>query len=224
MISGIFNLNGSTNLDATFYFAFGTIAMLFVAWRFIASKQTPLKQFGHGLLAYGLAFATWTYIVATHPANLDLVSTIGVIPFVAGHLLMVNAATHDWQSKNRQLAFGFGGAFLVVLFVLRTWVMPSAPGFSDQGLFYFHADPIVLLMYIVTFAGAFMTALQVVSNRIATRWLAAMTRIGFNMVVLSGAILLAASDENLQYYNGWVMLIGLLMLVVSYLRAKPTVK
>jgi hypothetical protein len=51
-----------------------------------------------------------------------------------------------------------------------------------------------------------------------------MTRIGFNMVVLSGAILLAASDETLQYYNGWVMLIGLLMLVVSYLRAKPTVK
>ncbi|MEN9739985.1 MAG: hypothetical protein RLZ72_251 [Actinomycetota bacterium] len=210
------------NSNVVTFFVLGTIALGFVGFRFLTSSGVLFRRFGIGLALYALAFAVWSVIVATQPADLQLWTTLGVLPFGVAHLFHVSAATFDWKQSNRLIALGSASTFLAVLFVLRTWVFPSTPGFSDGGLFYFNADPVVTLLYILVFAGAFMPALHVVSSHIGTRWLAALTRIGFNLVVLGAVVLLASYDDNMQYVNGFIMGGGFLGLAVSYLIARPT--
>lgn len=210
------------NLNVVTFFVLGAISLGFLGFRFLTSTGVLFRRFGVGITLYAVAFAVWSIIVATQPADLQLWTTIGVVPFGIAHLFHVSAATYDWNQSNRNIALGSASTFLAVLFVLRTWVFPSTPGFSDGGLFYFNADPVVTILYILVFAGAFMPALHVVSSHIGTRWLAALTRIGFNLVVLGAVVLLASYDDNLQFVNGFAMGAGFLGLTVSYLIARPT--
>lgn len=210
------------NANVVTFFILGTVAVGIVGFRFLSSSGVLFRRFGIGLALYALALAVWSVIVATHPADLPLWTSLGVVPFGIAHLFHVSAATYDWKQSNRLIALGSAATFLAVLFVLRTWVYPSTPGFSDGGLFYFNADPVVTMLYILVFGGAFMPALHVVSSRIDTRWLAALTRIGFNLVVLGAVVLLASYDDKLQFVNGIIMGIGMLGLAVSYLIARPT--
>lgn len=210
------------NTNVVTFFVLGTIALGFLGFRFLRADGVLFRRFGLGLALYAVAFAVWSIIVATQPADLALWTSLGVIPFGVAHFFHVSAATYDWNQSNRLIALGSASTFMAILFVLRSWVFPSTPGFSDGGLFYFNADPVVTILYILVFAGAFMPALHVVSSHIGTRWLAALTRIGFNLVVLGAVVLLASYDDNLQYVNGFVMGGGFLGLTVSYLIARPT--
>ena len=212
------------NLLVTLFFLTGAVIFAVIGFRFNQSSNKSFKHFGFGLFSFAASFLIWAGIVATQPGALELWMSIGVLPFVAGFIFLVSAATFDWNAQNRNLIFGFAAAFLVVLFVLRTWILPSAPSFSDAGLIYFNAQPLVLLLYVLVFAGGFMPAVHVVTRQIGDRLLAALTRIFFNIVVLSGVILMVASDENLQYLNGFVMLAGFYGLLVIYLPKSASAK
>ncbi|MFM6980849.1 MAG: hypothetical protein ACKOWE_05545 [Micrococcales bacterium] len=211
---------GNTNVFGFFLLAAGIFG--FLSFRFASAKKAPYTHFGFGLAAFSLAFLVWAYIVISVPSAemLSTLMTVGVVPFVAGFLLLVSSATYDWKSSNRTLILSIAVVFLVGLFVLRTFVLPSEPAFSDNGLIYFNADPIIELMYVLAFAGGFMTSLQVVSRSISDRLTAALTRIFFNVVVVCGVILLVSHDDVLQNYNGYLMLAGLVGLLVVYLPSK----
>ena len=207
-------MNGNPNV--VIFFLVGALVFALLAVRFLGVKKYPHKAFGFGMAFFALAFLVWAGIVASHPEPLDTFMSLGVLPFVAAFFALVASATYDWTQSNRRLVFVIAVVYLVGLFALRTWALPSTPGFSENGLIYFNAAPAVTLMYALAFAGSFMPALHVVTREIPNRALAALTRIFFNLVVLTGVILMVSLDDNLQNLNGVLMLAGLLGLLVLY--------
>ena len=203
------------------FFIIGTIILAFLGWRFASSPTPVFRRFGMGLACFSAGFAVWTAIVWIHPENLNLWTAVGVALFMPGYLFFLSAATSNWLPRNQQLVLVLAGAYLVALFVVRTFVAPSEPGFSERGLFYFNAQPLVLLLYIVTFVGALMPAGYVVSRNIAVPWLSRATLICFNLVILCGVVLLTSYDDELQAYNGYLMGVGFLSLFLIYLRRQP---
>ena len=206
----------SGNTDVLLFFLTGALSFGLVGARFFSVKSQPQRSFGLGLFSFALSFLVWGLVVATKANQLDTLIIVGVVPFVVGLFFLVTAATHDWLPKNRSLIYGIAAVYLVALFVLRTFTFPSTPHFSDRGLIYFGSHQLVTLMYVVAFAGAFMTALQVVSKEINDRMTGALTRILFNLVVLSGTILLVSLDDDLQYLNGYLMLAAFIALIVAF--------
>lgn len=213
------------NLNVAGFFLIGTLAFAAVAWRFFKTGVNPHKEFGAGLGLLSLAFLMFGGIVATQPAALDLWMTVAVIPLIAGFFFLVRSATFDWTSKNRAMIQVVAGVFFAVLYVARTFAFPSEPGFSKAGLIYFNAQPPVLLLYLLAFVGAFMTALQVNTLHIGNRLQAALTRIFFNVVVVCSVVLLSANnDETLQTYNGWVLVAAFVALLAVYLPGSAQAK
>ena len=212
----------SPNYMVVAFFAVGTVIMGFLGWRFITGAMPVFRQFGIGLAWCSASFAVWGVIVAMHPDNLQLWTTIGVALFVPGIFFFLGAATSGWQPRNRRLALLGAVAYLIALFVLRTFLQPSEPGFSERGLIYFNAQPLVLLLYIVAFAGALAPAVYAVSRAMTLRWLSRTTLVCFNLVIMCGVVLLSSYDDDLQTYNGYLMGIVMLALFGTYLRHKPS--
>lgn len=216
-------LSSEANLNVVLFFLLGSGIFALLGFKFYALKVNPFKDFGIGIALFGLSFLGFAAIVATHPADLGLMMSLAVLPFVGGFIALVSSATFNWQKNTRTMMMGIAIAFLVTLFALRTWVYPSDPGFSENGLVSFHAQPPVLLLYILAFAGGLMTALHVVTSRI-TQWRqAALTRIFFNLIILGGVILLTSADDNLQYLNSALLTTGFLGLLVLYVRSKVAI-
>lgn len=216
-------LSSEANLNVVLFFLLGSGIFALLGFKFYALKVNPFKDFGIGIALFGLSFMGFAAVVATHPADLGLMMSLSVLPFVAGFIALVSSATFNWQKNTRTMMLGIAIAFLVTLFALRTWVYPSDPGFSENGLVSFHAQPPVLLLYILAFAGGLMTALHVVTSRI-TQWRqAALTRIFFNLIILGGVILLTSADDNLQYLNSALLTTGFLGLLVLYVRSKVAI-
>ena len=211
----------SPNYQVVGFFAVGAAVMVFLGWRFAVAGAPVFRYFGLGLACFGAAFVVWAFIVWAHPADLGAWTTLGVVAFLPGLLFFVRAATDSWLPRNQRIAIGIGGAYLLLLFVVRTFILPSDPGFSENGLFYFNAQPLTLLLYIGAFAGALTPAVYAISQAITLRWLARTTLICFNLVIMCGVILLTSYDDELQVYNGYLMGVGLLVLVVLYLRHRP---
>lgn len=214
--------NMPVNTDVLEFFLLSAGVFAFLAIRFASVGKAPYRNFGFGLTGFSLAFAVWGLIAGLHPSedSLDLYMTLGVLPFVAGFLFLVSSATFDWLPNNRKLIMTIAIIFLVALFVIRTFWLPSNPGFSDSGFIYFNAQPLVELMYVLTFAGGFMTSLQVVTRSISDRLTAALTRIFFNLVTICGVVMLVSNDDNLQQLNGYLMLAAIVGLFIVYLPKK----
>ncbi len=187
----------------------------------MSGKTYAFRMFGIGMSLLAVAFATWSVIVATQPADLTLLTTIGVIPFGLANLFFVAAGTSDFTASTRRNLLVVAALVIGTLFVLRTFVTPSNPSFSDNGLFYFNAEPIAILFYVVVFAGALMPAVHIVTLHIASVRDAMFTRLFFNVVTLSGVVLIVSTNDDLQGLNGYVMLFGLLGLVVTHIRKSP---
>jgi hypothetical protein len=47
------------------------------------------------------------------------------------------------------------------------------------------------------------------------------TRLFFNVVTLSGVVLLVSTSDELQYWNGYILLAGLIGLTVIHARRTP---
>ena len=212
----------SPNYMVVAFFAVGTAIMGFLGWRFITGDAPVFRRFGIGLAWCSASFAVWAAIVAMRPDHLQPWTAIGVALFVPGIFFFLGAATSGWQARNRRLALLGAAAYLIVLFVLRTLVQPSEPGFSERGLIYFNAQPLVLLLYIVAFAGALAPAVYAVSRAMTLRWLSRTTLVCFNLVIMCGVVLLSSYDDDLQTYNGYLMGIVMLTLLGAYLRHKPS--
>lgn len=209
------------NSNAFIFFLIGTLAFSVLAFRFISAKNYAFRMFGSGLALLALAFATWSVIIATKPADLTLLTTLGVIPFGVANILFVAAGTSDFQASTRRNLLVIASLVIGGLFVYRTWGSPSQPNFSSNGLFYFNVDAAGILTYVVVFAGALMPAVHVVTSHISAVRDAMFTRLFFNAVTLSGVVLLVSKDDDLQYWNGYLMLIALIGLVVTHFRKNP---
>lgn len=209
------------NYNVFIFFVVGTLAFAVLALRFAPSTHRAFRMFGIGHLLMAFAFAVWSVIILTQPADLTFLTTLGVIPFASANLFFVLAATSDFGPKSRRTLLVVAALVLSFLFVLRTVVWPSSPSFSDNGLFYFNAHPIAMLLYVVVFAGALMPAVHIVSLHIADHNTAMFTRLFFNVVTLSGVVLLVSTSDELQYWNGYLLLAGLIGLTMVHARKAP---
>ncbi len=212
------------NREVMNFFVAGTVILAVVAFRFLRTEKSTFRFFGIGLLLYSVAFAVWAFMVVLQPAELSTWTSVGVASFGVAHMFFVASATSDWSTRVQRLLLVIAATFLGALFVLRTWVFPSTPSFSENGLFYFNSEPPITLMYLLVFTGALMPAIHVVTAHIAQRNLAVLTRIFFNLTVLTAVVLLSTKDDTLQYWNGAVMALGLLGLLVINMRYAPEYK
>lgn len=209
-------LNSAANLNVVLFFALGSGIFALLGFKFWMIKVNPFKNFGIGLAMIGLAFLGWGAIVAMRPEDLANMMALAILPFVLGFIFLVRAATFNWKKSNQMLILIIALVFLAVLFALRTWVYPSEPGFSENGLLYFHANNLVLLMYVLAFAGAFMPALHVVTTRIKIWRQAALGRIFFNLIVLGGVILMVSMDDEMQTLNSLILGAGFIGLLANF--------
>ena len=187
------------------FFVAGSGAMLFLAYRFRSADDKVFKNFGNGLALYGLAFAIWTLAVLTKPTDLDTITTLGVIPFAAAHIFFLMVATHKMKAASRSTLVMGGIAYLVLLFLLKLFVYPSNPGFSANGLFYFHAQPPLVALYIGAFGLTLIPAIYAVGEKLKDVTLRYIVQAMFTIAAIGGIILVTSVDDNLQTINGWVM-------------------
>ena len=201
------------------FFLAGTGAMWFLAYKFLNAKTALFKHFGIGLVLYGLGFAAWGVAVFTK-SNVDLWTTVGVIPFASAHIFFLMAATEKLKTSVRTLVLCGGVGYLVALFFLRTFVYQSNPGFSDQGLFYFHAQAPVIALYILAFTLSLLPAINAVSQAIKDKTLRAVSQIAFTILSVGGIILVTSYDDDLQTINGWVMGITWIVVLIAFSRKR----
>ena len=207
--------------NVLFFFILGTLAFAFLAFRFVSGNGYGFRMFGIGLGLLAVAFAVWSVIVGTKPADLTLLTTMGVIPFATANVFFVAAGTSDFGAKARTTLITIATVVIAALFVIRTFINPSKPSLSENGLFYFNADPLAILLYVIVFAGALMPAVHIVSYHVENARTAIFTRLFFNVVTLAAVVLLVSKDDELQVLNGYVLLAGLIGLVVTHARKRP---
>jgi hypothetical protein len=198
------------------FFVVGTLAILFLASKFLSQKNSVFRNFGIGLALYGVAFAIWSVAVVTKPTNLDAITTIGVVPFAAAHLFYLMVGTEKLKASSRSLVMMLGVGYLAILLVLRAFVYTSHPAFSAKGLFYFHADPAIIALYIGAFAASLLPAINIVSQQIKDKTLRFVTQFGFTTLAIGGIVLLTSYDDTLQTINGWIMGTAFVMLLTVY--------
>lgn len=198
------------------FFVAGSISTLFLAYKFVSEKAAVYRNFGLGLLFLGLAFAVWTVVVLTKPDNLENLTTIGAIPFAVSFLFFLMAGTTKLKASQKSLVMFGGLGYLAVLLLLRTFVYESHPSFSDKGLFYFHADPTIIALYIVGFATALLPAINAVSQQIKDKSLRFVTQTAFTTLAIGGIVLVTSYDDTLQTINGWFLGIAFLTLLAVY--------
>lgn len=186
------------------FFIMGTGAMWFLAYRFWSVKGAIFRHFATGLALYGVAFGIWSVLVLTKPEDIGALTTLGVIPFAIAHLFFLMSSTEKFKAKSRSLILFSGIAYLAVMFLFRV-VYPSNPGFSENGLFYFNAQPPVVALYIGAFAASLVPAIYAVSQKMKDDSLKYITQIGFTIAAIGGIVLVTSVDDNLQTINGWVM-------------------
>lgn len=203
------------------FFVVGTAAMWFMAYKFWSAKGSIYKNFGAGLALYGLGFAVWSVAVFTK-SNVDLWTTIGVIPFASAHLFYLMAATGKARSSTRSLILLAGVAYLISLFFIRTFIYQSSPGFSNNGLFYFNAQSPVVAMYILAFTLSVFPAISAVSQQLKDSTLRIVMQVCFPILLVGGIILVASYDDDLQTINGWVT--GITWAVVVTVFAQKRIK
>lgn len=197
------------------FFVAGTAAMWFLAYKFWSAKGALFKHFGAGLALYGLGFAAWSVTVFTK-SDIELWTTLGVIPFATAHIFFLMAATEKLKTSARTLVLCAGVGYLVALFFLRTFVFPSSPSFSDDGLFYFHAQPAVIALYILAFTLSLLPAITAVSQALKDKTLRIVSQVAFTILAVGGIILVTSYDDDLQTINGWVMGITWIVVLATY--------
>ena len=202
------------------FFVSGAGALWFLAYKFISAKKSEFRNFGTGLALYGLAFAVWGLVVLNKPADLGPLTTLGAVPFLFAHLFFLLAVTNKMKASNKSTVLAGGLAYLVALFALRTFVYPSAPSFSTKGLFYFHAQPVIIALYVVAFAASLLPAINTVSRLIKDKQLRFISQTGFTAAAIGGIILVTSYDDNLQTINGYIMGLTYISLVVAFARKK----
>lgn len=198
------------------FFVVGTGAMWFLASRFLSAKGATFRHFGTGLALYGAAFAVWGLAVLVKPADLDAMTTVGVIPFALAHLFFLMACTEKTKASTRSLILLGGLGYLAALFLIRTFIYPSAPGFSENGLFYFNAQPPVIALYILAFAASLLPAINAVTQQMKDKVLKNVSQIGFTIAAIGGIVLVTSVDDSLQTINGWVTGLTYVVLLAVY--------
>ena len=138
--------------------------------------------------------------------------TTGVIFFIASLIAFLAAGNQDIHESNRRSLLWVGGILAAALFLVRTFVFQSNPGFSPEGLFFFNPHPIVQIIYIFGLALTALPAIDALANKFGRSGYSHLVRYGFIAEVMGGIILVTSTNTLVLYAAGWI--IGAVYLVL----------
>ena len=179
------------------------------------------KAMGRGLMLTGAAFAVWSIAISLKPDQDSLVFWVGIgaTTFIVALIFCVQAAISRFSSKTRGVLLSLGLLYTLSLLFVRT-TLPSNPGFSADGLFFFQPHDVVKFMYVVIMVAVILPAIQIVADDIRSKSvLTARVISGSLMANTIGGILLIVSvmgaQDTLMYLVGWGMMIATSFLLLA---------
>lgn len=207
-----------------FFFIFITVSIFFSGLLLPRLHRTIATQaMGRGLMLTGAAFAVWSLAVMIKPDQdvLRYWVGIGTVPFIVALIFFLRAAVNRLPTTTQRLFMTIGIIYALVLLVMRT-VLPSNPGFSADGLFFFQPHDIVKFMYIVIMVAVILPAIQITAADIQSKdALTARILSGALIANTIGGILLLVSvmdvQDMLMYLVGWGMMIATIFLLLASL-------
>lgn len=204
------------NYMVAVFFLFVTACLLIsgaLLPRRVASRAG--QHFGGGLIATGLAFAIWSYaVIGQMEAELSMFVWAGLIVLMLGTLLFASAATADRGQTAQEMAVLVTFIFAVILAVVRL-TYPSAPGFSEQGLFFFNPHPVVQFLEILLLSATILPAALVVSRHFRQPFPGQVFLTSLVAIHLGALVLITSIDETLLWLIGWELGVASLLLVMT---------
>ena len=202
------------------FFVSSTAITILVGAVFSSREPRPMKLFGIGLVATGLAFGVWTIAVITKPKGmLAAWVTVGVLIFLLALLLFALVWMSELQGQLRVAALAATFVWVIAVIVLRV-AYPSHPGFSKNGLFLFNPHGSVAAFEIFGLVAAALPATFRVSRHLKPRD-AMVAKLAFTTLVVGGIILITSHDEVLLTFDGWGMGLATLGLLSSFVLRRP---
>lgn len=181
-----------------------------LAWWFLTRKEKTLKTFGLGMAGYSAGLAAWALLVLTKPEDLKPLILVGAVPFLLAHFAYAKVAYKNINfAKTSFLTLVVAGT-IAATFIVRTFLYPSEPYFSDDGLLFFGLHPASSAFYIATIAMTFLPAIIVVGNILKKGILKNVMQVGLITLFINAIILVSSQSDTLLLINGYVMSIALL--------------
>lgn len=188
-----------------------------LSWWLLKRKDKTVKTFGLGMAGYSLGLAAWSLLVLTKPDDLQPLILAGAIPFLLAHLAYAKVAYKNLDfTKTSALTLVVLGA-IAGTFIVRTFLYPSDPYFSDEGLLFFGLHPLSVAFYITTISLTFLPAISVLASRFKKGNLKTVMHVGLTTLYINSIILVSGKDDALLLINGVVMSIALLAVWVAAL-------
>lgn len=181
-----------------------------LAWWFLKRKDKTLQTFGLGMAGYAAGLAAWSLLVITKPNDLQPLILAGAVPFLLAHLAYAKVAYKNIDFTKTSLLTLIVVGTIAATFIVRTFLYPSDPYFSEQGLLFFGLHPISVAFYIATISLTFLPAISVVASRLKKGTLKNVMQVGLTTLYINSIILVSGKDDTLLLINGVVMSLALL--------------
>lgn len=198
------------------YFLLATFGLSVLAWWFKKQPKKTHQYFGWGLMGYSLALLAWTAVVIVKPADPRPLILVGVVPFILASVAYAQAAAQKWP-KLSQLTLGLTVVLIAAVFMARTFLFPSDPHFSDQGLLYFGLQPVPVALYVALLSVSFLPGIRAAVADIKQDQVRAVMGVGLMILFLNAVIQVVTKDDTLSVVNGVVTSLTLLFLWVKAL-------
>lgn len=194
------------------YFLQVVVGTALLAWWFLARKDKVLKSFGLGMAGYSLGLAAWTLLVFTKPANLQPLVLVGAVPFLLANFAFAKVAYKNLDFTKTSILSLLVAGTIAGTFIVRTFIYPSEPYFSQDGLLFFGLHPLSIAFYIATMSMTFLPAISVATDRIKKGSLKTTLKVGLTTLFINAVILVSGNNETLLLINGVVMTVALFVL------------
>jgi len=193
------------NPSVALFFLHNVAATFLLGFKFRSRPNPVFRNFGSALILNGIAYAIWSSAVLLRPQNLKPYVTSGVLFFIVSLVLFLSAGVRGLDKPKRVLLLSIGSVVAVALFLVRTYVYPSEPGFSDEGFFFFNAHPMAQLIYIFGLGLTALPGIDALASQFPNRFYSDLVRYGFTTQVMGGIILLTTTHTLTLYIDGWII-------------------
>jgi hypothetical protein len=207
------------NLLVLLFFLQNIIVTAILGYKFFSQKNSAFKNFGIALFLNTIAFAIWSFAIIQQATNLNNYVTAGAAAFITSLIFLLLEGTQEMKAGMRMSIVTIGIIIGVVLFYARTFMYPSAPSISPEGLFFFNLQPVVQMLYIFGLGLAAFPAIEAVASKFKGSY-ASLVRYSFIIQVMGGVVLMTSSNTQMLYILGWIMGSVYFVLCVTLLFSK----
>lgn len=207
------------NVLVLLFFLQNIVVTAILGYKFFTRKNPVFKNFGIALFLNTIAFSIWSFAIIQQTSNLSQYVTAGAAFFITSLVFLLLAGTQEMKAGTRTGIVTIGVIAGIALFYIRTFMYPSFPSFSPEGLLFFNLQPIVQMLYIFGLALAAFPAIEAVACKFKGSY-ASLVRYGFIVEIMGGVILITSSNAQVLYILGWIMGTVYFVLCVTLLFGK----